>query len=185
MKTINKYKTYIIIGIIILLMIVLSLLIYKNINNDGMNNHGIYNIKYRVVQNDRWSKYSHNGMLIGDKKNPIQNLELKYNNKKGSVYYNVYTKDWSEQVFNSLEKNTDQIYGIKINISDVLYKKYTVCYRTYNKKDKWLNWTCTGTVSGNKEEPITAIEIKIIPKKSVKGDYLKDYNKKLEFNTNF
>ena len=150
-----------------------------------MKNKGIYNVKYRVYQNGKWTKYSKNGMTIGDKEHPIQNIEFKYNKEKGLINYFLYTDDWSEQIYGSLESNAKKIYGIKIGDSNVLYKKYDICYRTYNKKDKWLNWTCNGEISGNAKEFITAIEIKLIPKNSVKKDYLKNYSNNMRTRKNF
>ena len=181
----KNFMNYIIIGAIILLGLIASMLIYYRFDSDGMSNKGIFNIKYRVYQNGNWSKYSKNGMVVGDKENPIQNIELKFNDKKGEVYYYIYTNDWSDQIYKSLTNNINQIYGIKMSTSSILFQKYAVCYRTYNKKDKWLNWSCSDTVNGNKDEPITAIEIKVIPVNAVKFDYLKDYNKKIETNKNF
>jgi len=84
-----------------------------------------------------------------------------------------------------MDENSRQIFGLKMKVSNLLHNKYDICYRTYNKKDKWLNWTCNGEIAGNKEEPITALEIKIIPKGTVKFDYLKDYNKKIDSSKNF
>ena len=185
MKILSNKKT-IFIGALVLIGLVASIILIYNItNNDGMNNKNIYNVKYRVYQNGKWTKYSKNGMTVGDKKNPIQNIEFKLDTKKGNIYYYAYTNDWTEQLYKSIDKNVDNIYGIKIDRSDVLYKKYEVCYRTYNNKDKWLNWTCNGEISGNEEEPITAIEVKIIPKKVIKFDYLKDYNNPLESKKGF
>ena len=50
-----------------------------------MNNKNIYNVKYKVYQNGKWSKYSKNGMTIGDKKNYLlESMELeitKYKNE--------------------------------------------------------------------------------------------------------
>ena len=77
------------------------------------------------------------------------------------------------------EKNPNRYFFIKENIES-LNKKFDICYRTYNKKDKWLSWTCNGNISGNINENITALEIKIIPKNIVKYDWLKDYNKTLK-----
>lgn len=185
MEFIKKNKKFIIIGALVLIVLVASIIIYNKTNNDGMNNKNIYNIKYRVYQNGKWSKYSKNGMTVGDKKNPIQNLEFKYNKEKGLIFYNAYGKDWSDQQFEAMSKNIENIYGIEINTSDLLYKKYDICYRTYNSKDKWLNWACNNEISGNKEEPITAIEVKLIPKKIIKFDYLKDFNKTLETKKGF
>lgn len=185
MKKIQKFKNYIAIGAIIILLIIASMIVINHINSDGMNNSGIYNVKYRVYQNNKWSNYSKNGMVVGDKKNPIQNIEFSIKQNKGRIYYYTYTNDWSNQIFDVSENNINQIYGLKINVTDVLYKRYMVCYRTYNNKDKWLNWSCSGDINGNSEEPITAIEVKIIPKYGNLFDYLKDYNKKLKAKKNF
>ena len=181
----KSIKKHIIIGAIILLGLIASMLIYFKVDSDGMKNLAIYNIQYRVYQNGKWSKYSKNGMLVGDKENPIQNIELKFNDRKGQIYYHIYTDDWSDQIYQSLKNDANQIFGIKMNTSNTLFQKYDICYRTYNKKDKWLNWSCNEIINGNKEEPITAIEIKIIPKNSVKFDYLRDYNKKVKASKHF
>lgn len=181
----EQTKNYIVIGAIIILVIVATMILLNSLDNDGMNNRNIYNVKYSVYQNGKWSKYSKNGMVAGDKENPIQNIDFKIKENKGRIYYYTYTNDWSEQIFDTKESISNQIYGLKINITDTLYKRYVVCYRTYNNKDKWLNWGCNGEISGNKEEPITAIEVKIIPKGSLFFDYLKDYNKKLKVEKNF
>lgn len=185
MEKIMKYKKYIIFGAAIIFMLIVSILIYNGVNTDKMVNKGIYKVKYKVSQNDKWSKYSRNGITSGNMKDAIKNIDIKIkNSKKGSIYYSVYTGSWSDQIFQSTDLKKE-ITGIKIGITGSLYKKYSVCYRTYNKKDKWLNWTCDSNTSGNKEEPVTAIEIKIIPKKAVKFDYLKDYNKVKDSNKNF
>ena len=182
----NKYKIFIaiILAVVLVVGVVLFIVITRK-NTDGMNNKDIFNVKYKVYQNGKWSKYTKNGMTIGDKEHPIQNIEFKYNEDKGGIFIETYTNEWSGQEHNVLSKNLEKIYGIKILTSNVLYKKYNICYRTYNKKDKWLNWTCSEEISGNKEEPITAIEVKLIPKKVIKFDYLKDFNEVLESNKNF
>ena len=187
MKNKLKNRNRIILAGIIVLVLAISFIIFYKLDSDGMNNNGIYNIKYKVYQNGKWTKNSKNGMIVGDKEHPIQNISIsiRTNEKTGSVYYYAYTNNWSNQTFDTLENNANQIYGLKFYLSNLLYKKYQICYRTYNKKDKWLNWTCSGEISGNKEEPITALEIKIIPQNTVRPDYLKDYNKKLKSKKNF
>ena len=185
MEIIKKYKIRIAIGALILLGLIASLLIFNKLNTDKMNNNKIYNVKYKVYQNGKWSRNKKNGLTVGDKENSIQNLEIKIKTDKGYAYYTAYTTDWSEQNYKAMEKNSKQIYGFKMKVSNLLHKKYDMCYRTYNKKDKWLNWTCNGEISGNSEEPITALEIKIIPKNSVKFDYLRDFNKTLDSSKNF
>ena len=104
---------------------------------------------------------------------------------KGLIHYHTYTDEWTEQMYKPFTENLNYIYGIEISGSDILYKKYDICYRTYNKKDKWLNWTCNDEMSGNIKEPITAIEIKLIPKVSDKKEYLRDYNEELESSKGF
>lgn len=185
MEFIKKNKKYFVLGGAILLALIISIFIYNKFDNDGMNNKNIFNVKYKVSQNNKWTKYAKDGKTIGDKVNPIQNIEFKYKEDKGRIFYNVYTTDWSEQNYSAMKENQKEIYGIKINTSNTLYKKYEVCYRTYNKKDKWLNWSCHGEINGNKGEPITALEVKIIPKGAVKFDYLKDFNETLDKMINF
>lgn len=185
MKNILKYKNQIILGSIVLLVLIVSLIVLSKLDTDGMRNYGIYNVKYKVYQNGKWTKNSKNGMTVGDKKNPIQNISISVKQKFGRINYYTYTNDWSDQMFESSRENYNQIYGLKFNLTNTLYKKYSICYRTYNKKDEWLNWACDGEISGNKEEPITALEIKIIPKGGLKFDYLKDYNKKIITSNNF
>ena len=184
MEILKKYKKYIILCVAILIMLGISIFIYHRFTNDGMNNKNIYSVKYRVYQNGKWSKYAQNGMTVGDKEHPIQNIQFKYKNEKGKILFDIYdTDNWIS--FAEGFVNADEVDGIAIKLTNVLKKKYEICYRTYNKKDKWLNWTCNSEISGNKEEPITAIEVKIIPKKAIKFDYLKDFNKTLETKKNF
>ena len=73
MENIKKYKNKIIFGIIVILMLIISMIIFYKYDNDGMNNSGIHNVKYKISQNDEWTKYSKNGMVVGNKENPIQN----------------------------------------------------------------------------------------------------------------
>lgn len=185
MKKILQYKNYIIIGAIILIGLFASILIINKINSDGMNNNGIFKVKYKVYQNNKWSKQSKNGRTSGNTKDPITDLSINIKNtKKGKLFYSVYTDSWSDQIYNN-SKIEKEIKGIRIGLSDTLYNKYDVCYRTYNDKNKWLNWVCDYAISGNIDENITAIEIKIIPKKSVRFDYLKDFNKTIINNVGF
>lgn len=185
MEKIKKNKNYIVIGAIALLAFALILILVYRLDSDGMTNIGIYNIKYQINQDGNWSKKVRNGKTIGDKTNPIKDIKLNINNtNKGKLYYSVYTNKWSNQSYeySPIDK---EIRGIRIGLSDALFNKYSVCYRTYNKKDKWLNWTCDYGISGNDKESITAIEIKIIPKNVIKFDYLRDFNKVKETSKNF
>ena len=65
-------------------------------------------------------------------------------------------------------------------MTKMLGKKYDICYRTYNKKDGWLDWACNGEISGNKKYRIKNIKIKIIPKNVLKSEYLEDYKKDIK-----
>lgn len=179
MEILKKYKKYIILCVAILIMLGISIFIYHRFTNDGMNNKNIYSVKYRVYQNGKWSKYAQNGMTVGDKEHPIQNIQFKYKNEKGKILFDIYdTDNWIS--FAEGFVNADEVDGIAIKLTNVLKKKYEICYRTYNKKDKWLNWSCDGEMNENKKEAITALEVKIIPKDSNKKEYLKDYVEKLE-----
>lgn len=171
----NNIKLLTIISFVFIIIIIGLIIIFAEKNNDGMSNEGILKINYRTYTN-YWNKYSKNGVTSGNKKDFIKDIDIKIDKtNKGSLFYEVYTDKWSDQINDYTQIGTE-INGIKIGLSDTLYRKYDVCYRTYNNKDKWLNWTCNFTVSGNIDKTITAIEIKVIPKNSIKFDYLKDYN---------
>ena len=71
-------------------------------------------------------------------------------------------------------KNQD-INAIKVSLFGSMRKKYSVCYRVYNDKNKWLNWSCDNEINGNMEVNIKSIQMKLIPKNAVKNEYLKDY----------
>ena len=108
------------------------------------------------------------GICSGDIKNVVTyyfDLERDYENIKKTL----------SKVDINMKTSIEYGKGIRILNAASFLKNYDVCYRTYNKKDKWLNWTCNGSITGNINENITAIEIKTIPKKIIKSDYLKDY----------
>lgn len=166
-KGISKNKKVLIPLIITVLIIVFIIFIYNN-RNDGMAQQGIVKTYYKVfTKENKWSKWSKNGMTSGNDYS-IRNIKIKCKKDSFSIMY--YTDgDWS------LKSNNKTINGIKIINTGSFLGKYDVCYRTYNKKDKWLNWACNGEISGNTSEKIEKIEIKTIPNDVVKGDYLKDY----------
>ena len=162
--------------LIILLLVICIVGIVKKVTSDGMNNKGIFRVSYRTYTN-KWNSFKRNGKTSGNKKDKISDIEIKIKNtKKGNLFYSVYTDSWSDQ-FNNYSKIGKDIKGIRVGLFGSLNNKYSVCYRTYNKKDKWLNWICDYGISGNIDETVTAVEVKIIPKKSIKFDYLKDFNK--------
>ena len=180
----KNIKIILLVICILIFVICITLFFAFNGNNDGMINKNILDVTYRTYTKD-WTKYTKNGITSGNKVDPIQDIEIKIKDSdKGKLYYSVYTSSWSDQIYDYTNIG-NEIKGIKIGLSDTYYRKYDVCYRTYNKEDKWLNWTCNSKISGNKKESITAIEIKIIPKNIVKFDYLKDFNKNLDTSKGF
>lgn len=183
----NKRKLlYIILSVILTLIIVL--LFFKIIiKNDGMEQSGINDIKYRTYSKKTgWSKWSKNGLTSGNFNDSISSIEIKINGNAGFLY-SLYTSEngWTE-MSESLANATDSYDTIKSdnNIKAIKFalfydssRKFDLCYRTYNKKNKWLEWNCDiDGISGNKKEDITAIQMKMIPDNVVKNEYLKDYN---------
>lgn len=167
-KIISKHK--ILTFIIITLLICLFFLLPKT---DGMYQNGITDTYYRVYTKEKgWLKWAKNGMIAGDKKQEIYGIEIK---KKNISIPIIYT--YTDKINKNDEKTNKKIYGVRLLASYGLIEKNTVCYRTYNKKNGWLDWNCDMEFSGNINEPITAFEMKVIPKNVAKQDYLKDYNK--------
>lgn len=164
----------------LIIIIGLIIIIITKLNSDGMANEGIVNVYYRTyTSNNGWSKWSKNAITSGNKEDDITNIQIKVkNNKDGFIRYSLYNNDnWSKEYdINSKIKN-NSFNAIKIALTDALKIKYDICYRTYNEKNKWLEWTCDYDISGNEKMPVRAIEVKIIPKNVMKYDYLKDYNK--------
>lgn len=177
-----KEKKRKILFLIVIIIIIVSATIFfiNNFNNDGMQNTKDISIYYKTyTKEDGWSKWSKNGLTSGDKTHSIKNIKIKYKTKsKGSVIYKTYSNDnWSNDLYSNSNAKNNDIKGLKFSTGDIIYKKYNICYRTYNKEDKWLRWTCDGYVSGNINQDITAIEVKIIPKNIIKNEWLRDYNK--------
>lgn len=182
----NIKKVYIISGII-LFCIVIMLLLKIFSKNDGMEKAGINNVKYRTYsKSSGWSKWSKNGVTSGNYNDPIKAIEIKINGNAGFLYSYYNEKDgWSdvtESFADSLDsydtiKSKNNIKAIKLALFYNSSVKFDLCYRTYNKKNKWLEWNCdTDGISGNKKENMTALQIKMIPENVVKNEYLKDYN---------
>lgn len=163
----NNHKK-IFLSILVFFIIILIIFLIFN-ESDKMENTGIAKISYRVYTDNNWSGWKKNGITVGDKKNNIKQIEVKFNEDITSFDYYCNGK-WS--IENKKRKN---VTGIRIINSAYFLKKYDMCYRTYNTKNGWLNWSCNGTISGNITESITALEIKVIPKNVIKSEYLKDY----------
>lgn len=165
----NK-KIILLIGIFVILVI--GIIILVNSKNDGMKNMKNVNVYYKIYYNDKWSRCSKNGSSNSNKEYPVENIKIKL--KSNFEYsFKVYTEKnkWVE----NYEIKNEKINAIKINLYGSSKKKYSICYRVYNKKDGWLNWSCNNEINGNKNENIESLQIKIIPKNAVKNEYLKDY----------
>lgn len=149
--------------------------------NDGTSQTGVYNIYYRgYSKKSGWSKWKKNGsvLMVSDY---IENIEFYLKGKNDKLYVKKYNErgKWTS-------KATNNIYGIRIALYDELYRKYNVCYRTYNSKFGWMGWSCNNEINGVKNLKIKKISVKIIPKNVEKSDYLKDYLKDINpTNTGF
>ena len=176
----RKKYIYILTFILLLFMFILTL----QIKTDGMKSAREANVYYRVYTKENgWSRWSKNGLTIGNKKNSILNVQIKTKSKySGITSYKIYNGDWSKYYDSKTEEGNykkiknSNIKAIKIFNDSELRKKYQICYRTYNKTSKWLNWVCEDEISGNINENITAIEIKQIPNNVIKNEYLKGYD---------
>ena len=172
-------KRKILVSIIIVLFLV-ALIFLINVllgNKDKVKTEGI-DLSYRVYTEDGYSDWYKNGEESENKKS-ILGIEIKINTKtEGHIIYNVYgdkeTFEDNDSYDGELAGNKkDKLYGIKIGLTDDLYKKYDIYYRTYNKKDKWLDYTTNYSVSGDNGVNIEKIQIKVIEKDS-------DFNHKNE-----
>lgn len=167
--------------ILIIIISIVVLFLFTNLFSIIINNSYV---KYRVYSDNKWSDWKKNGKVAGDFNSKITNIEIKMNKDSAPLMSFYKNDDWSNEI-----NNRSSIKGISVtNVYD-FNKKYSLCYRTYNKKNKWLNWTCSdnmNNISGNKKEDILAIQFKIIPKNVILGDYLENYNEnKLGSSLNF
>lgn len=168
----------------ILLIITILMYVNFNINFDKLENSDM-NVYYRTYSNNKWSKWSKNGATSGDIKNntSITNIEIKYRKKykfkKREMIYRVYdnkTDKWTDNKSDIKKLKLKYINAIIIPDHRKPFEDYDICYRTYNNKNKWLEWSCGNMKNGNKDEKISAIQIKIIPEGIIENEYLKDYN---------
>lgn len=160
-----RKKIFIVLGVIIAIVCVGLFIHIKNTNNQA-------NVYYRTYTKNGWSKWSKNGMVSGDGESAILNIEVKIKSKlKGDVIYKMYQdSEWA----NATKKN-EKVYGMKITLSNTLYKKYNIFYRTYNDEDEWLEWANNYQISGNKDKAIKKIQVKLLEKDSSVDDFLEDY----------
>ena len=171
-KKIFKSKKIILLVIIFIVLIV-GTIIFVNSRNDGMANVKGLNIYYKVYTKEKgFSKWYKNGLSNSNKNYNIKNIKIKL--KDTDEYsFSIYNED-NGWVDGDNLKNQD-INAIKVSLFGSMRKKYSVCYRVYNDKNKWLNWSCDNEINGNKEVNIKSIQMKLIPKNAVKNEYLKDY----------
>lgn len=165
-----KYTLIIAIIIISFCLIAISARNYNNINK--------VKVYYRTYTKENgWSRWSKNGEISGNGKYNILNIEVKVKSRiSGGTVYSVYQKkDW---VPSTKKIGVKPIYGFKASLYDYLHYEYSLYYRTYNKKDKWLEWSYGNNINGNKDEPITKIQIKSLHSDITLEDYLEDYRTK-------
>ena len=180
-KKILKNKK-VLISLVVVILIIIFIIFVINTKNDGMSNTNKVSIYYNTYSNGKWSHWSKDGLTSGNYNNSIENIKIKVKTKlNGYVFYNVYSNGkWSEDLESDSKIKNEKIQGLSFENMDTLYNGYNICYRTYNKKDKWLAWACNGDPTGNIKKNITALEIKIIPKNVSKYEWLRDYNKTLK-----
>lgn len=160
-----RKKIFIVLGVIIAIVCVGLFIHIKNTNNQA-------NVYYRTYTKNGWSKWSKNGMVSGDGESAILNIEIKIKSKlKGDIIYKLYQgSEWT-----NVAKKNEKVSGMKITLSNTLYKKYNIFYRTYNDEDEWLEWANDYQISGNKDKTIKKIQIKLLEKDSSVDDFLEDY----------
>ncbi len=161
-----KKKLPLIILIIVIILLTI-LIVFKYNNNNGINTKGI-TLKYRVYTSNGWSKWYNNGQIAGTENKNVLAFEAKVeSNKNGNILYNIYSTNDSFDDNNTYGSSTvgnkkNGIYGIKMFLSDDLFKNYQIYYRTHNKKDGWLDWTNNYSISGHNGIEFDLIQIEII-----------------------
>lgn len=171
-----KNKKIIFIAVLILIIIFSIILIINSKNNlNTLNNVKLY---YRTYTKEKgWSSWSKNGEVSGNLNYDILNIEFKLKTKeKGNVIYRVYDENWNESNNINTKIKNEEIKALRMSLTDTLDKKYIIYYKTYNKADKWLDYSFDGIINGNANEVIKGIKIKIIPKNVVEDEWLEDYN---------
>lgn len=177
-KSSVKYSLLVAIAILLMCLIIMISHNYKSLDK--------VKVKYRTYTKEKgWSRWSKNGEVSGNGKDEILNIEVRVKTKaraKGGVRYYVYqNKKWTSS--EKLKNKT--VYGFKAHLFDEIAYEYDIYYRTYNKKDKWFDWSNNSTISGNKKEPITKIQIKTINNNLSLEDRLEDYHFKGTQSVNF
>ena len=163
----KKISFILLLTITILISVILIIFIA---NNNLFNASDKYQLRYRVYTENGWSEWYKDGQTCGEKNNSIKAIEVEIKaDKKGNVLYNVYSEVDSFKDNDSYNGETagnmkNSIYGVRLSLSDELYKKYNIVYRTYNKKDGWLDWTTDYRISGDNGVNIEMLEIKLLNK---------------------
>lgn len=174
----NNNNNIFIIFVCTLIFILLICIGFSFISNKGTINTSGIKVYYRVYANNRWSRWYKNGQVAGKENSSIKAVETKIKtNKNGHVLYNIYS---NSDTFNDNDtydgemcgNQKDSLYGIRFSLSDEVYNKYRIYYRTHNKKDKWMGWTSDYEISGDNEVEIDMIQIKVILRKDTFDGYL-------------
>lgn len=170
-------------------LIAIIIVVYKTAFNNNIKNVGVANIKYRTLSNNnKWGNWAENGESSGFENGYITKLDIKLSNKyEKSFGYTIYNDKNKKGKFHHYDDKSKFKYanGISFSLNSNMIREYDVCYRTYNNKDKWLDWTCNDSISGNYNEKISKIELKVIPKNVLKREYLEDYGMIDESQKNF
>lgn len=180
-KKYKNIKKTLVFLIIILVFIGFIIFIYLKSKNDGMEQTKGISIYYRTYTSEQgWSKWSKNGLTSGnvDDNYIIKNIQIKIKGSKESEFvYDIYNdkKGWLTEFDDSSSFKNQKINAIRIENLGVFRRRYDVCYRTFNKKNGWLEWSKNGEINGNKTENISGIQIKIVPGNVILREYLKDY----------
>lgn len=162
----NK-KNKIVIGLVIFILIILIVTFGIISRNNEAKKSKLF---YRVYTEDGWSSWYSNNQVAGEKNKKITAIEVKVNTKEiGSVLYNTYSEvdDFNDNNSYNSETAGDKkhgIYGVKIFLTEELYNNYNIYYKTYNKKDGWLDWSSDNKISGDNGVDIEQIQIKLLNK---------------------
>lgn len=169
--------------LIIIFIFAFTMLFYALYNkNDGMTQTKGASVYYRTYTKEQgWSKWTKNGLTSGNikKKYAIKNIQIKVkSNSEKEFTYDLYNTNekWISELDENAKIENKKINAIRIENLGKLGRKYDICYRTYNKKNGWLEWSRNGEINGNRTENISGIQIKIIPGNVIFREYLKDYD---------
>lgn len=176
-KIIEFLKGRKLIILIVILVVIISCFLFCNLKMDNMKSINDIKIFYRTyTSDDGWTRWAKNGRISGKENgNEIKNIQIKTSKKYSDyIIYSAYSDQYGWMIDND-EIKKSKITGIKIDLFGTISRKYDICYRTYNKDNKWLNWSCNNETNGNKNASINALQIKIIPKNSIKSEYLEDF----------